>query len=101
MLKIGIPAADTQRLTVVNEARKDGWTALMIASTKGEQELVRVLVNNGADINKRKTGDGCTGKHMLIMISWKALLIFFSDYHSTHVCCCKGSRRDRALFVAA
>jgi ankyrin repeat protein len=53
-------AAAHQRSRVVNETRKDGWTALMIASTKGEEELVRVLVENGAEVNKRKTGDGCT-----------------------------------------
>ncbi len=50
-----------QRRIVVNEARRDGWTALMIASTKGEDKLVKLLVKNRAEVNKRKSGDGCTG----------------------------------------
>lgn len=66
-------SADRKRTALVNEARKDGWTALMIAATKGEGELVRLLTQHGADINRQKTGDGCTGTGAETTLVWEII----------------------------
>lgn len=75
-------AAANQRSRVVNETRKDGWTALMIASTKGEEELVRVLVKHGAEVNKRKTGDGCTALMFAAAKGHDEIVRFLLSHHA-------------------
>ena len=37
--------------TNINAKDKDGWTALIWASCKGDLETVKLLIDNGADIN--------------------------------------------------
>ena len=66
----------------MNETRKDGWTALMIASTKGEEELVRVLVKHGAEVNKRKTGDGCTALMFAAAKGHDEIVRFLLSHHA-------------------
>jgi ankyrin repeat protein len=54
----------------------------MIASTKGEEELVRVLVKHGAEVNKRKTGDGCTALMFAAAKGHDEIVRFLLSHHA-------------------
>ena len=48
----------------VNNIRdKDAWTPLHRAASDGEQEVAKLLLNHGADVNKRDA-DGLTPLHI-------------------------------------
>jgi ankyrin repeat protein len=40
----------------VNEKESDGTTALMVAADKGNPDIVRALLAEGADVNEKTTG---------------------------------------------
>ena len=51
----------------INAKDRDGWTALIWASCKGDLEIVKLLVESGADIDA-KDNDGWTA---LMRASWR------------------------------
>ena len=54
----------------INAKDRDGWTALIWASCKGDLEIVKLLVESGADIDA-KDNDGWTA---LMRASWRGYL---------------------------
>ena len=44
----------------MNEKRKDGWTALMLATLTGHTSTVRILLTGGADVTAKGKDDGWT-----------------------------------------
>ena len=51
--------------TLVNDSQADGFTPLHLAAKKGDGELIKVLLEHGADINAL-TPDGCTPMELAI-----------------------------------
>jgi 26S proteasome non-ATPase regulatory subunit 10 len=49
----------------IDEQDNAGWSALHVASSKGDLEMVRQLIENGADVNL-KTNNGVTPVHLAV-----------------------------------
>jgi ankyrin repeat protein len=45
----------------------NGSTALMVASKNGHTDIIRILLNKGADVNVMKTNNGATALMMATM----------------------------------
>ena len=51
----------------VNEVTNEGLTVLMMASVYGNIDIIKLLINKGADINaKNNDSDTAHGKHMYV-----------------------------------
>jgi len=59
----------------VNQQNKDGWTALQVASQRGNEKVVKVLLEKGADFNMRNH----KGETPLSVVKTKAISQLLKD----------------------